>query len=355
MRSGLENKLKASGSALHLTDHDIFYRDVTFSYNDPSIREKVGSMKLQSYIKINSGDHANDFALINFAVDSSSFLPREFLPPHHFTNVNLPKLIAAIILPTKLNVDNSISLDPNGEPILKAGRERPFSNHDLDIQEIRELTKKAIIAVKDVLNIELLLPLDKGEYNWSDETFFKALPLGGVAHELGTLPLHCHDSDDDPALAIVKPNLELQVDSRQGVYVCDLSVFPFSPEVNPTPTLVALALRLSRETLLSRTPDLGELRGDTIYVVNQSGEDIKVYVSNITGANLTPEENEDNETGGRKLKAREHICRRRFVIQPKNTMAESVLVYSLKPGSAEYFPQPATYLATPGVICVIEI
>jgi hypothetical protein len=40
MRSSLKNELQSPGSnALHLTDHDIFAKAVTFSYNDPAIRE----------------------------------------------------------------------------------------------------------------------------------------------------------------------------------------------------------------------------------------------------------------------------------------------------------------------------
>ena len=102
MRSGddLKDELQNSDSnALHLTDHDIFAKSITFSYNDPSIREKVGSMKFQSYIRLDSGS----IALINLAIDSSSFLPREFLPSQYYTNRNFPKLVAAIILPTDLN------------------------------------------------------------------------------------------------------------------------------------------------------------------------------------------------------------------------------------------------------------
>ena len=351
LRSGLKEKLQHPDSnALHLTDHDIFAKGIVFTYDDPSIRQKVGSMKLQSYIRIHSDSGPDTIALINFAIDSSSFLPREFLPSHHFSNRNFPKLIAAIILPTDLNKNNTIELDDNGEPVLTAGRERPFSNSDPIVEKIREVTKKAIIAVRDVLKLNLLLPTDdKGEYIWNDSEFFTNLELGGVAHELGTLPLKCYDSENP---FLVHPDLKL--DSHEGLYVCDLSIFPFSPEVNPTPTLVALALRLSRETLLSRSPAI-DLRADTIYVMNQSGENIKVYVSNLTGAVLTTEEIADNDVGGKILEPGVLISRDRVVLHPKKTVAESVMVYNLQYDSiTEYLPNPVTYVATPGVICVIE-
>ena len=39
---------------------------------------------------------------------------------------------------------------------------------------------------------------------------------------------------------------DLRVAGTQDLYVCDMSVMPFSSAANPVPTLVALALRLSR-------------------------------------------------------------------------------------------------------------
>jgi choline dehydrogenase-like flavoprotein len=349
MRSGkdLKDQLENSDSnALHLTDHDIFAKGVTFSYDDPSIRDKVGSMKLQSYIRLDSGK----IALINFAIDASSFLPREFLPSRQFTNRTFPKLIAAVILPTELNSNNTIELDENQEPVVTAGRERPFLNSDPEVKEIREVTKNAIIAVRDALKLQLL-PVDpSGDYDWDDDNFFKALELGGVAHELGTLPLRCYDSKKR---FLVKPDLELV--SRKGVYVCDLSIFPFSPEVNPTPTLVALALRLSRNTLLRRIPIIAA-RADTIYVMNQSGENIKVFVSNLSGAVLSSQEIADNQKGGKILEPGDLLSRDRHVDQViTKPVAESVMVYSLQYNSqTEFLQKPVTYVATFGVICTID-
>ena len=350
MRSGkdLKEKLQNPDSnALHLTDHDIFAKCITFSYNDPSIREKVGSMKLQSYIRLDSGK----IALINFAIDSSSFLPREFLPSHCFINRKFPKLIAAVFLPTNLNSKNTIELDDNEEPVLTAGRDPSFSNSDPEVKEIRDVTKNAIIAVTDALNLQLLPADANGEYDWDDDNFFTVLELGGVAHELGTLPLRSYDNknDEDKKRFLVQSNLELV--SRKGVYVCDLSIFPFSPEANPTPTLVALALRLSRNTLLRRTPPITASE-DTIYVINQSGERIKVFVSNLSCAVLTSGEVADNKNGGKILEPGDLISRDRH----PNAVDESVMVYSLQYNSqTEFLLKPVIHVATPGVICAIEL
>ena len=316
MRSGMKEELQESGSnALHLTDHDIA-RAISFSYNDLSIREKVGSVKLQSYIRIDSEAPDRHYK-INFAIDSS-FLPQEFLPSQYFTNRNYLKLVAAIILPNDLNSNNTIDFDDNGEPVLTAGRFLEFKNSDPQVKEIRDVTKKAIIAVVDALKLQLLPADANGEYNWDDDNFFKPLELGGVAHELGTLPLRCHGKLDKPFLV----EDDLQLLSRKAVYVCDRSIFPFSPEVDPTLTLVALALRLSRE-ILPRNLLIDEDK-DTIYVMNQSGERIKVRVSNLTGAVLTREEIEHNRNGGKMLEPGELVSRVHNV-EPRKTLDESVL------------------------------
>ena len=114
-----------------------------------------------------------------------------------------------------------------------------------------------------------------------------------MAHELGTIPLKCYNAK---RRFLLEPNLRLR--GYEGLYVCDLSIFPFSPEVNPTPTLVAFALRLSRSTLL---PLPSESKDAAITVMNQSGEKIKVYVSNTVGGDLTEEEKNDNKKGGKEL------------------------------------------------------
>ncbi|KAK7463480.1 hypothetical protein VKT23_006829 [Stygiomarasmius scandens] len=317
MRSGMTSDLK-NNDGLHLTDHDIFARGFTFRYLDPSTRDKVGSMKLQSYVRLKSGTTA----LVNMAIDSSSFLPREFLPSQYFTNDDFPKLIVALILPTLLNVKNTIELDDKGEPVLTAGRGHPFSNDDPDVKELRGLTKELVRVVKEVLNIELR-PTDPDDNNdWNDDNFFKPLELGGVAHELGTIPL-------------------------KSIYVCDLSIFPWSPEVNPTLTLVGLALRLSR-TVLPRTLSFVE-SADMVYVMNQTGDRIKVFISNRAGVTLTQEEINDNKDG-KVLEPGDLVSRERTTDQ-----YETVMVYKLDYNSRDvYISQPVPYIARAGQICAIE-
>jgi hypothetical protein len=323
MRSGKSDFLHKN-RGLHLTDHDLFSKAYTFRYTNESDRAKIGPMKLQTYVDLPSQIHA----LANLAIDASSFLPREFLTDAYFRNENFATLTAAFIRPTALNENNTITLDANGEPIVTINRDPIFNNSDPDIVELRNLTREAVEVITDALPIEILrTPGDD-----DDDTFFKTLELGGVAHELGTIPM---------ANTKGKDNLKLR--DQTGVYVCDLSVFPYSPEVNPTLTLTALALRLSRTELL---PEIAEIATspDTVYVVNQTGENIQVWVSNRGGV---PSATEDVEV----LNAGVLVSRKRMV-----GVLESVFVYRLNYNSDDTYQHvPQLYVGTPGSILPVTI
>ena len=91
--------------------------------------------------------------------------------------------------------------------------------------------------------------------------------------------------------------------------------------------------------------------------MNQSGENIKVFVSNLAGAVLSSQEIADNKEGGKVLEPGEVVSRCRGYVeqQPTKPVAESVMVYGLQYDSqTEYLAKPVTYVATFGVICVIE-
>ena len=70
-----------------------------------------------------------------------------------------------------------------------------------------------------------------------DNHFLNEAPLGGVAHEVGTLRM------GDNGFGVVDTNLKFH--GYDNLFCCDLSVFPTSPAANPSLTLVALALRLA--------------------------------------------------------------------------------------------------------------
>jgi choline dehydrogenase-like flavoprotein len=74
----------------------------------------------------------------------------------------------------------------------------------------------------------------------------KGFGWGTVHHAAGTLRMPYKPRFDAPFASSSVVDEDLRVSGTQRLYVCDMSVMPFSSAANPVRTLVALALRLSR-------------------------------------------------------------------------------------------------------------
>jgi choline dehydrogenase-like flavoprotein len=73
----------------------------------------------------------------------------------------------------------------------------------------------------------------------------KGFGWGTVHHAAGTLRMPYRSRLDAPFAASSVVDEDLRVRGTDGLYVCDMSVMPFSTAANPVRSLVALALRLS--------------------------------------------------------------------------------------------------------------
>jgi choline dehydrogenase-like flavoprotein len=74
----------------------------------------------------------------------------------------------------------------------------------------------------------------------------KGFGWGTVHHAAGTLRMPHRAAHDSPFESHSVVDEDLKVVGTQNLYVCDMSVMPFSSAANPVRTLAALALRLSR-------------------------------------------------------------------------------------------------------------
>jgi len=275
--------LKKNGG-LHLTDHDIFATSAVFQYNDRIDRQAIGSMKLQTYAKLKKqgGGPDREIVLVNMSIDASSFLPRA-----NSTLNDFPKWIIAFIRTAELNNANYVKLGPGDEPVVKFNRNKPFSLAGTEMAQLKNLTRQAKKNISEVLGLTFIPQSEP-----SDSEFFKPLEMGGVAHELGTIPMK---RTDTATVYCLEDDLKLR--DHEGVYVCDLSIFASSPEANPTLTLAALSLRLSRETLMPLVlPDASSLSDSYVYVVNHSGQKIRVFVGNRSRIDSSSQ-NQDLELG----------------------------------------------------------
>jgi hypothetical protein len=74
----------------------------------------------------------------------------------------------------------------------------------------------------------------------------KGFGFGTVHHAVGTLRMPWRSGYDGAFQNGSVVDSDLQVIGANNLYVCDMSVMPFSSAANPVRTLAALALRLSR-------------------------------------------------------------------------------------------------------------
>ncbi|CAE6342621.1 unnamed protein product [Rhizoctonia solani] len=260
---------KEKFNALHLTDHSILFFQASFRYSDQSKREELGAMKLQTHAQID-----NERVLFNMSIDASSFLPRGKSP-----DPKLPKFIFVIMLQSDLDENNTIKMSSSGEPtIYLSPRITTLSGH-----KMRQFILASMKALVGSGGLEFVgfegLQADSKSNSQGDKKFLEKidigfLPLGGVAHELGTLPMI---SKINPDRYCLDSDLRIRPEICKGVYVCDLSCFPHSPAANPTLTLAALAIRLSRHLNKRLRVDVKGTK--YVHAVNQSGSKIKVFLS----------------------------------------------------------------------------
>ncbi|RYP39140.1 hypothetical protein DL767_002320 [Monosporascus sp. MG133] len=222
----------------HVTDHYIFYVTMPFYYKNIKSREILGGVKLQTDITFSGIDETT--ALANISLDASSFLPRRNIP-----DSELPQFIIAYILPSKLCSDNSIQI-VNDQPKINVGyAPDPKLGKKKDL--LKNFAVDAMNKISACLDIHFVKHnSDNGGYTLltkveKDNIELGELGPGGVAHELGSIPM---PKADETECSIVDENLKMQY-GWDNVFVCDLSVFPYSPAANPTLSLAALSLRLS--------------------------------------------------------------------------------------------------------------
>jgi choline dehydrogenase-like flavoprotein len=74
----------------------------------------------------------------------------------------------------------------------------------------------------------------------------KGFGWGTVHHAAGSMRMPYRTTFESPFEAHSVVDQDLRVVGTEHLYVCDMSVMPFSSAANPVRTLVALALRLSK-------------------------------------------------------------------------------------------------------------
>ncbi|KZT38697.1 FAD/NAD(P)-binding domain-containing protein [Sistotremastrum suecicum HHB10207 ss-3] len=282
LRSAKDKQPKTYGNDFgdhfgHITDHEIYHMSKSFVWRNPEDRAKVGAMKLQTYVHLPS---TKDIALANISLDASSFLPRG-----HVKDDSHPQFIMVFMFRSDLQTGNSISLDDAENPQVNissnASDKEKEEKDKLRRQDMVKIVEDTMRTITGTLGVQFLseTPTDSTssgsatiQYTPLDPIALDAhdllrLPLGAVGHELGSIPFGNHDDKK----ALIDTDLKLKY-GYDGVYVCDLSIFPFAPAANPTLTLAALALRLSdhlmkRQSIQSGSINIHNLTTVTVEIV----------------------------------------------------------------------------------------
>jgi hypothetical protein len=131
-------------------------------------------------------------------------------------------------------------------------------------------------------------------------------------------------------------------------------VFPYSPEANPTLTLAALSLRLSRKLVPRLSVALSADESHVICVINHSGRAISVFISNST--NVPVRDDQGNLIPNNYVELREGMIQK--WARTKDT-PESICVKRINPKwdgkdkDKKYWYIPEVLVGMPGQIMPI--
>ena len=229
LTSGLQKQLPLVGKGL--TDHDIW----GVRFRMMTTQELKDPVKLQCRLLIGGED-----ALLNVAINADSFLARQFSSSQTFSEEG--KLLddepsadekyntVNITIETQalLSDANEVLNVPSPEPVVRIKRRNKdpvaYAAEQDQMQELATLIRNKLMGT------------ESGE----KAPRLSVAGLGAVAHEVGTMRMEGPRSTEDFVV-----NKNLQVRGYDNLYVCDLSIFPFSPPANPSLTLAAIALQLA--------------------------------------------------------------------------------------------------------------
>jgi choline dehydrogenase-like flavoprotein len=231
----------------HVTDHHIFFVALPFYYRNMEYVNVLDGMELMTDVAFINIDNMSVLATVS--LNASSCLPRQNL-----AESLLPQFIIAFTLASALARDNEITLNAKREPHLTIGY-----GDDPHLDEKKEVLRDFAIDVMNKFANKLDLQFMQHDSPSTSHVpiarvtrdvvrDLRVLGPGVVGHELGSIPMATKTQE-----GIVDRNLKMQ-HGWDNVYVCDLSVFPYSPVASPSLSLTALALQLSNHLVPPEEP-----------------------------------------------------------------------------------------------------
>lgn len=231
--SGLDDPNNRIG--VGLTDHPIFYTHFAVPASSPFYREREAAKILMQHREAGvDGPPFDDRHRYNIILELGSDLTQgRFVDPEildrHLRDRRDTMLCEVVFLFDAPLVERNTLRQLGGS----------YARPVIDMQEcpITGAEWAEISALKDKVIHDL-----GGQALSGGDLALRRAPLGGVAHEVGTLRM---GSDPSGGYRDGVVDNDLKFLAYDNLYACDLSVFPTSPAANPTLALAALALRLA--------------------------------------------------------------------------------------------------------------
>ncbi|KAK6537159.1 hypothetical protein TWF694_011356 [Orbilia ellipsospora] len=246
LQSGLDRINKNTGRGL--TDHDIWATRIECQLG-PDVKSLGDqALRVHGYATLTpkSGLEAKP-CLVNITINATSFLGSN--EDHQFPTLRLESKSESS---TRLhkhegNGDGRVVL----QTVFQLGSELQNHNRVLSLPELTptiELPSKvdnsAYIDSMKAMTVAIAKNLAKGAKEFEEmNPRLGCAEFGFVSHEVGTMRM----GEDNDHSRVVDTNLK--VCGLDNLYVCDLSVFPFSAAANPSLTLTALAQRLGHHLI----------------------------------------------------------------------------------------------------------
>lgn len=207
----------------NLTDHEIwmnrYWKKMT-----PKEYNTQEAIEMSCYVDV----HGHE-ALLTVCLHAEKFYGHGFADGNEKADTNLEHISVINIMlefEAELNSNGAVTLEDD-KPVIEINRERLDSSTEFD-----EKLKKLFKDIREKFDF-------KGSSEDGYEDDIKLAQWGSVAHEVGTMRMDgARDSN-----GVVDSNLKVK--DVNNLFVCDLSVFPYSPMENPSLTLTALAMRLA--------------------------------------------------------------------------------------------------------------
>ncbi|WP_133469848.1 GMC oxidoreductase [Paraglaciecola marina] len=229
--SGLQTESNKVGKGF--TDHPIFFTHFAIPVSHP-LYDRQASSKITARMTVTDDDTAHRFLIvIELGADFNQgrYIDPEFAEKH--TQDRNDEMLCEIVFLCESPLVEENEVTQNGPDY-----------EDVDITMQASQSANNLIDEMTQIKNEVLNKLNATVLE-NDNHFLNLAPLGGVAHEVGTLRL------GENAQGVV--DTQLKFDQYENLYCCDLSVFPNSLAANPSLTLAALALRLA-DTLREDMP-----------------------------------------------------------------------------------------------------